>query len=158
MTELYQAYGEINDNYNSFDNKKEKKRMEYEPDDDEIQVQQVPKVQQPVVIPQQPKVETFQNKQQYYQDVNTQNYAPVQQYKRTPSYSFWDRMALKRTEVIKLAIFSLVIVLAIAIDRMGTHYLSKYLSDNVFTDFQEFMLRLMYPIVIFITLWIIKSL
>lgn len=75
-----------------------------------------------------------------------------------PSYSFGDRMTMKRGEVIKLAMFSLVIVMAIALDRIGTHYLTKYLSDNIFTDFQEFMLRLSYPIVIFIILWIVKSL
>ena len=75
-----------------------------------------------------------------------------------PSYSFGDRMTMKRSEVIKLAMFSLVIVMAIALDRIGTHYLTKYLSDNIFTDFQEFMLRLSYPVVIFIILWIVKSL
>ena len=75
-----------------------------------------------------------------------------------PSYSFGDRMTMKRSEVIKLAMFSLVIVMAIALDRIGTHYLTKYLSDNIFTDFQEFMLRLSYPVVIFIILWILKSL
>lgn len=75
-----------------------------------------------------------------------------------PSYSFGDRMTMKRGEVIKLAMFSLVIVMAIALDRIGTHYLTKYLSDNIFTDFQEFMLRLSYPVVIFIILWIVKSL
>jgi len=75
-----------------------------------------------------------------------------------PSYSFGDRMTMKRGEVIKLAMFSLVIVMAIALDRIGTHYLTKYLSDNIFTDFQEFMLRLSYHVVIFIILWIVKSL
>jgi hypothetical protein len=75
-----------------------------------------------------------------------------------PSYSFGDRMTMKRGEVIKLAMFSLVIVMAIALDRIGTYYLTKYLSDNIFTDFQEFMLRLSYPVVIFIILWIVKSL
>lgn len=78
--------------------------------------------------------------------------------KRNPTYSFSDRMSMKRSEVMKLAMFSLVIVLAISLERLGTHYLSKYLSDNLFTDFQEFMLRLSYPIVVFIILWIIKSL
>jgi len=73
-------------------------------------------------------------------------------------YSFWDKMTMKRSEVIKLAIFSLVILLAISLDRMGSFYISKYLSENILTDTQEFLLRLSYPIIIFLFLWIIKAL
>ena len=78
--------------------------------------------------------------------------------RRNPSYSFWDRMAIKRPEVIKLGVFALVIVLAISLERIGTHYLGKYLTDNIFTDLQEVMLRFSYPIGVFILIWIIKSL
>jgi hypothetical protein len=80
-----------------------------------------------------------------------------QAYKRKPEYNFLDRMNLKKTEVIKLALFSLVIVLGISIDRMLTHYLSRYINDNVLTDFQEVLLRLSYPIAIFLLLWIFKA-
>lgn len=79
-------------------------------------------------------------------------------YKQNPSYSFWDRMNMKRPEVIKLAVFSLVIVLAISLDKIGTHYISKYLTDNVLSDTQELLLRISYPVVIFLVLWILKSL
>ena len=65
---------------------------------------------------------------------------------------------MKRSEVIKLAIFSLVIVLAISLDRIGTHYITKYLNDNILSDMQELLLRISYPVVIFLILWIIKSL
>lgn len=80
-----------------------------------------------------------------------------EQYRRKPEYNFIDRMNLKKTEVIKLALFSLVIVLGISIDRMLTYYLSRYISDNVLTDFQELLLRLSYPITIFLLLWIFKA-
>jgi hypothetical protein len=76
---------------------------------------------------------------------------------RKPEYNFIDRMNLKKSEVIKLALFSLVIVLGISVDRMLTYYLSKYISDNVLTDFQELLLRLSYPITIFLLLWIFKA-
>ena len=66
-------------------------------------------------------------------------------------------MNMKRPEVIKLALFSLVIVLGISIDRMITHYISKYIGDNVLTDFQELLLRISYPIAIFLLLWIFKA-
>ena len=76
---------------------------------------------------------------------------------RKGEYNFIDRMNLKKSEVIKLALFSLVIVLGISIDRMLTHYLSRYINDNVLTDFQELLLRLSYPITIFLLLWIFKA-
>jgi hemolysin activation/secretion protein len=77
--------------------------------------------------------------------------------RRRVEYTFMDRMNMKRTEVIKLALFSLVIVLGISIDRMITHYISKYIGDNVLTDFQELLLRISYPIAIFLLLWIFKA-
>ena len=91
---------------------------------------------------------------------NNQNYKqPDNDYskKRGNEYNFFDRMNLKRTEVIKLSLFSLVIVLGISIDRMLTYYLSKYIGDNILTDFQEFLLRISYPITIFLLLWIFKA-
>jgi len=87
----------------------------------------------------------------------TQQQQQSDQYRRKPEYNFIDRMNLKKTEVIKLALFSLVIVLGISIDRMLTYYLSRYISDNVLTDFQELLLRLSYPITIFLLLWIFKA-
>ena len=89
------------------------------------------------------------------QQQQQQNYEMAQRKKN--EYNFLDRMGLKKTEVIKLALFSLVIVLGISIDRMLTHYLSRYLNDNSLTDFQELLLRLSYPITIFLLLWIFKA-
>lgn len=142
MTELSQAYG-FND-YETYvpqnDMYEEKKQAVEKP------VYKEPVQQKPVQ----------QNVQQYApQQIPSHDYSPA---KRNTSYSFGDRMSMKRSEVIKLAIFSLVIVLGIAIDRIGTHYISKYLSDNMFSDLQEFMIRLSYPVVIFLVLWIVKSL
>ena len=93
-----------------------------------------------------------QQQQQQPSQNNTQ-----QMYKNKNDYNFLDRMNLKKTEVIKLALFSLVIVLGISIDRMLTYYVSKYINDNVLTDFQELLLRLSYPITIFLLLWIFKA-
>jgi hypothetical protein len=88
--------------------------------------------------------------------VNQQN-NNEQAFRRKNEYNFIDRMNLKKSEVIKLALFSLVIVLGISIDRMLTYYVSKYINDNILTDFQELLLRLSYPITIFILLWIFKA-
>ena len=96
---------------------------------------------------------------------NNANYQPHQNiqyqnnknYRTNGDYNFIDRMNLKKAEVAKLALFSFVIVLGISIDRIITHYISKYVGDNVLTDIQEFLLRLSYPIAIFLLLWIFKA-
>ena len=97
--------------------------------------------------------------QQPQQQQPSQNSNPQMQqmYKNKNDYNFLDRMNMKKSEVIKLALFSLVIVLGISIDRMLTYYVSKYINDNVLTDFQELLLRLSYPITIFLLLWIFKA-
>jgi hypothetical protein len=105
----------------------------------------------------QQQAQQMSNQQLQQQMMNPQLANEQAAYRRKPEYNFLDRMNLKKTEVIKLALFSLVIVLGISIDRMLTHYLSRYINDNVLTDFQEILLRLSYPITIFLVLWIFKA-
>jgi hypothetical protein len=149
MTELQQAYGDFEEETYAPSNNT------YEEQHDE----EKPTMKQPVKNKEQYKQYTANNKNV---DYPVQEYAQVQQptnvQRRNPGYSFWDRMSMKRAEVVKLAIFSLVIVLAIALYKLGTHYMTKYISDNILSEFQEFMVRLAYPILIFLVLWIIKSL
>lgn len=105
------------------------------------------------------KVENIQSMNTSLVPMNNSYKQPDNDYskRRGNEYNFFDRMNLKRTEVIKLSLFSLVIVLGISIDRMLTYYLSKYIGDNILTDFQEFLLRISYPITIFLLLWIFKA-
>ena len=128
-------------------------------DDKNQQMQQLQQVQQ-----QQMQQQMKQQIQQQVQAMQAAN--PIQQsgqkkeavnYQRRNDYGFMDRMNMKRGEVIKLALFSLVIVLGISIDRMLTYYLTRYVEDNVLTDFQELLLRLSYPIAVFLLLWIFKA-
>jgi hypothetical protein len=128
----------------------------------EDQLPQMPQMQAPQMQQTAPQMQqTAAPQMQYMQQIppqyQEQMQYPQQNYKRRVEYSFLDRMNLKKSEVIKLSLFSLVIVLGIAIERIGTHYLSKYVSENVLTDFQEFLLRLSYPILIFLLLWILKA-
>lgn len=159
MAELYQVYG--GSPYGGFNEEEEEERPVVK-----RQKQQAPQVQQQPEIQLQAQQQSasstgpsvaskdgFYNGNGTHQNNNKESF---QNYRR--EYTFWDRMSLKRAEVIKLAIFSLVIVLAIALDRISTHYISRYLSDNILTNFQELMLRLAYPIVVFLLLWIIKAL
>lgn len=151
MTELYQAYGGLDDM--DMSSKVEELHQQQEMQHD---TRADPR---PVPPPDVPKREKKQEVQKGpVERFSNQSYQETDRLSRRPSYSFWDRMVLKRPEVIKLAIFSLVIVLAISLDRIGTFYMSKYIGDNILTDFQELMLRMSYPIIVFIVLWVIKSL
>lgn len=101
----------------------------------------------------------YDNRAKNYNLLENSQYITNENYRRKGGeYNFIDRMTGKRSEVVKLALFSLVIVLGISIDRMLTYYLSKYIGENILTDFQELLLRLSYPITIFLLLWIFKAL
>jgi len=73
------------------------------------------------------------------------------------SDTFWNRFVSKKSEIYKLFLFSFVIIFAISIDKMLSHYLNKYINDNILTNMQEVFVRLAYPIVIILTLWILKA-
>ncbi len=96
--------------------------------------------------------------QQYEYEQQQQQQASQQQQRRHPEYSFWDRMIMSKREVMKLFILSIVIMLGISLEKLGFHYLSSYISSTDLTSTQEFFVRLSFPIIVFLILWIIKSL
>tara|TARA_B100001540_G_C15816831_1_gene648073 strand:- start:5348 stop:5893 length:546 start_codon:yes stop_codon:yes gene_type:complete len=81
-----------------------------------------------------------------------------QQQQQQVENTFWNRLSYKRNEVFKLVMFSLVILLAISLDRMASYYLSKYVNENVLTDNQEMIIRFAYPVIIVLILWFLKAL
>ena len=151
MTDLNLAYDQMN---------------EYESSIPQIQSQPPqPPQQQQQSIPQPPSPQLSQPHQQQLNVEKFQMYQPQQipqqnynYQKRYPEYSFWDRMVMSKREVLKLFILSIVIILGISIEKIGFHYLSSYLSSSDLSPFQEFMVRLSFPIFVFLFLWIIKSL
>jgi multidrug efflux pump subunit AcrA (membrane-fusion protein) len=132
------------------------------------QQQQLQQQQQQLAQQQQLQLQQQQLAQQQIAPVNNGYYINQQQspimkkqqvyQQRNPEYSFWDRMALSRNDVFKLVLLAFVIVLGISIERIANHYITLYLSDNLLSSIQEFIVRVSYPIMIFIFLWIIKSL
>jgi len=85
----------------------------------------------------------------------------AQQTAKVPLYnepSFWDRLGMRRMEVMKLVGFSLVILLAIAIDKVSNHYLTQYLSEAYLSQFYEAIVRISYPVGVILILWILKAL
>jgi len=135
-------------------------KMALQPSTEQEEKQQQ-KMQQQQMQQQQMQQQQMQQQQMQQQPQHVQQQKPVQKEdsnsRRRVEYTFMDKMNMKKTEIIKLALFSLVIVLGISIDRMITHYISKYIGDNVLTDFQELLLRISYPIAIFLLLWIFKA-
>jgi hypothetical protein len=71
--------------------------------------------------------------------------------------TLWNRISQKKFDVLKLFVLSLVVLLGIALDRLATHYMSTYISGSLLSDVQEFMVRLSYPVIVLIVLWIIKA-
>tara|TARA_B110001450_G_scaffold53985_1_gene50436 strand:- start:13954 stop:14511 length:558 start_codon:yes stop_codon:yes gene_type:complete len=116
----------------------------------------------------------LQRQQESYKMQNTDNipeypyakkFQPVQQQQiqsQQQSFeienTFWNRFTSKKGEVFKLIMFSFVILFAISIDKIGTYYITKYVNENVLTDRQEFIIRLAYPVIIILLLWIFKAL
>jgi hypothetical protein len=71
--------------------------------------------------------------------------------------SMWDKLSSKKYDVLKLVLLSLVILLAMSSDRVIQHYLGAYISGGLFTTVQEFLVRLSYPLVVLLVLWIVKA-
>jgi hypothetical protein len=95
--------------------------------------------------------------QKSFQNNNQENFNNYR-YQRNPEYSFWDRMVMSKREVLKLFILSIVVILGISLEKIGYHYISLYLNSTDLSTFQEFLVRISFPLLVFLLLWIIKSL
>ena len=76
---------------------------------------------------------------------------------KEPQISFWDKLGQTKGDVFKLFLFALVILIAIAFDRLIFTYLKQYIEENVVTGFNEFIVRLSYPIGVIVVIWLLKS-
>jgi len=160
MTSLDLAFDEEFENTPPAPPKKQKSIDDYQQashaSQQQQQLPQQPQYQQQSQQPQPQIKEQFNNYYPY------QEQAPVPQsqmrIQQTYQYSFWDRMVMSRREVMKLFILSIVIILGISLEKIGCHYINEYLTSNDLTYIQELLVRFSFPIIVFIILWIIKSL
>ncbi len=148
MTELNLAY-ELND----YEQPQHQPQHQLSPSKQDQQQQIQHQIQQ-----QMQQQQLQQQQYEYEQQQQLQQQASHQQQRRHPEYSFWDRMIMSKREVMKLFILSIVIMLGISLEKLGFHYLSSYISSTDLTSTQEFFVRLSFPIIVFLILWIIKSL
>jgi hypothetical protein len=168
MTELNIAYNttdimgddlsKVNDDNDYQHQQQQSQQSPIQQTQPQIQIQPQP---QPIIQPQ------LHSQQQPQQSQMNNFFMPQQQPtmrkqyqlpQRTPEYSFWDRMTMSRPDVFKLILLSFVVVLGISIEKFASHYINSYLSDNILSPIQELLIRLSYPILIFLFIWIIKSL
>ena len=76
---------------------------------------------------------------------------------REPQISFWDKLGQTKGDVFKLFLFALVILIAIAFDRLIFTYLKQYVENNMLNGTNEFIIRLAYPIGVIVVIWLLKS-
>lgn len=149
LADAYNGYMEETPNIEEFNKQPPPQQHQQQP-----QPQPQPQQQHQPLQQQQQQVQIQEN----FNNYNIQQQPPYKIKNNNYNYSFWDRMILSRSDVIKLAVFSVVILLGISLDRLFTHYLVKYLNENIFTTLQELLIRISYPVLLFLILWIIKSL
>ena len=147
MTELNLAYEQMADYEQQ---PQQPQQPQLSPSKEQIQMQQQ-QIQQQI----QQQMQQQMQKQQF---IDYEQQQQQQQQRRYPEYSFWDRMIMSKREVMKLFILSIVIILGISIEKVGFHYLSSYISSTDLTSTQEFLIRVSFPVIVFLLLWIIKSL
>lgn len=70
---------------------------------------------------------------------------------------FLARVTARRFEVLKVVMFALIILFAISMDRLFTHYIFQYVSESVLTKGQELLIRAAYPIGILLVIWFVKA-
>lgn len=71
--------------------------------------------------------------------------------------TLWDRISQKKLDVLKLFVLALVVLLGISMDKLATHYVTSYINGSILSDIQEFLVRLSYPAIVLIVLWLIKA-
>jgi len=167
MTSLDLAFDDEFETSPSIPHKKNNNIEEYQSSQQQPQHQQSPQPQQSHQAQYQQVSQSSHIPQPQTRE-NFNNYSPYQEQSSVPQiqlrpqqsyqYSFWDRMVMSRREVMKLFILSLVIILGISLEKIGCHYINQYLSSNDLTYIQELLVRFSFPIIVFIILWIIKSL
>ena len=74
-----------------------------------------------------------------------------------PADGFFDRLGRKKWEVLKLVVFSLIILLALSVDNVAKHYLNGYIGASFLTATQELLVRASYPVAVVLLIWIIKA-
>jgi len=149
MTDLFSAYG-MDESPMHQQQQQQQQMPSFPPSPEMTQqgrpVKQMVSIQQPTEVAYQPPAAMYTNQQ----EGAPKHYIPTE--------SFWDRISLKRYEVLKVFVLSLIVLLALSMDHVFNHYLGQYLSNSLLTTIQEMLVRVSYPVAIVLIIWLIKAL
>jgi len=67
--------------------------------------------------------------------------------------SYWDKLMAKKKDIIKFLQSALIIVFALSVHFLISHYFQQYISSNDVSFERELILRLLYPIGIVFIAW-----
>lgn len=76
---------------------------------------------------------------------------------KSQNAGYLDKLILKKKDVAKLIVFSLVILLALSLHDVISTFVKNYLEDADLTPTKAWSLRLMYPVLVLFVLWNIKT-
>jgi hypothetical protein len=85
---------------------------------------------------------------------------PVQQQTKTVEKhtdGYLDRMGLRRKDVTKLVLLSLMVTFGISLHWFVSQYVGEWIEASDFDDRQLFFVRLMYPALVLFVLWNVKA-
>lgn len=70
---------------------------------------------------------------------------------------YFDKLASKRKDVMRIIQLSLVIVLALSLHFIIDHYLQTYIKNNDLSFERELIIRVLYPVAIVFVIWNMKA-
>jgi hypothetical protein len=70
---------------------------------------------------------------------------------------YFDKLAAKRKDVMRIIQLSLVIVLALSLHFIVDHYLKNYIKNNDLSFERELILRALYPVAVIFIIWNMKA-
>lgn len=70
---------------------------------------------------------------------------------------YFERMGLRRRDVMKLVVLSVMVALGISIHWVGSHYITEWIESSDFDAKQRLAIRISYPAIIVFAIWNLKA-
>lgn len=121
------------------------------PKQQQVQMQQLPQQIQQQLPQQLPQQYIYQNT---VPEMVKQE--PKQRYIKEENQSYIDKLLNKKKDLIKILLYTFIIVLALSIHYLIDYYLNQYISNNNFSMERLLFVKLLYPIVIIFIIWNLK--
>lgn len=87
--------------------------------------------------------------------VDAAQLSPPQLVDAEPGY--FERMGLRRREVVKLLVLAVMVTLGISLHWVGSHYIAEWIESSDFDAKQRLAIRVSYPAIIIFVIWNLKA-